>query len=91
VLWQEWEFGIGGRKAARLFTAAERGRAKHTYTRRKAAWDAIAYQVRAGHTAERAIDRLYEHYGRNLTATQIINQLRRDRAQHGGALHPALR
>jgi hypothetical protein len=91
VLWQEWEFGIGGRKAARLFTAAERGRAKHTYTRRKAAWDAIAYQVRAGHTAERAIDRLYGHYGRNLTATQIINQLRRDRAQHGGALHPALR
>jgi hypothetical protein len=24
-LWQEYEFGIGGRKAARLFTAAERG------------------------------------------------------------------
>ena len=90
ILWQEWELGIGGRKAARSFTAEERGRVKHTFTRRKAAWDAISNLVRSGLTADRAIDRLYDHYGRDSTTTQIINRIRKDRAQYGG-LHPNLR
>jgi hypothetical protein len=50
-LWQEYEFGIGSRKAARLFTAAERGRVKYTYHRRKVVWDQVALMIRAGHTA----------------------------------------
>ena len=35
-LWQEWEFGIGGRKAAKLITSSERGKKKvvSTYSRR---------------------------------------------------------
>ena len=90
ILWQEWELGIGGRKAARLFTAKERGRVKCTFTRRKAAWDAIENLVRSGLTADRAIDRLYDHYGLDCTTTQIINKIRRDRTLYGG-LHPNLR
>ena len=44
-LWTEYEFGIGGRKAAKDFTAAERGRVKYTYHRRKVVWDAVAELV----------------------------------------------
>ena len=32
VLWQEYQHGIGGRKAARLFTLSERGRVKFKST-----------------------------------------------------------
>jgi hypothetical protein len=35
ALWLEYEFGIWGRKAAKDFTAAERGKAKYSYHRRK--------------------------------------------------------
>lgn len=88
VLWQEYEFGIGGRKAARLFTAAERGQVKYSYHRRKVVWDKIAELIRAGHTAQTAVDLIYEAYGGvNIPVTRIINQMRRDK-QTGG--HPML-
>ena len=48
VLWQEFEVGIGGRKAARLFTRVERGRVKVHYCRRQVVWDTVAALVRAG-------------------------------------------
>jgi hypothetical protein len=32
-LWTAYQFGIGGRKAAKAFTAAEQGRVKYTYHR----------------------------------------------------------
>ena len=91
VLWQEWEVGIGGRKAARLFTARERGRVKYSYHRRKVVWDAIQHQVYVGHTAERAIDRIYNLYGVGSTVTTIINHLRRARNENNGQLPPELR
>ncbi len=59
VLWQEYEFGIGGRKPARLFTPTDRGKVKFKYSRRKVVWDVIAARVRAGETAQVAIDRIY--------------------------------
>jgi hypothetical protein len=62
LLWDEYEQGIGGRKAARLFSREERGRAKHKYHRRKVVWDCIAAVVRAGFTAQVAIDRVYQVY-----------------------------
>jgi hypothetical protein len=73
VLWQEYEFGIGGRKAAKDFTAVERGRVKYTYHRRKVVWDAVAELVRAGWQANVACDKIYEVYGRNESVTKIIN------------------
>lgn len=52
-LWQEYEFGIGGRKPARQFTSVERGAVKFTYSRRKiTTWDAIDRMVRSGVTAQ---------------------------------------
>ena len=77
-LWTEYEFGLGGRKAAKLFTANERGRVKFKYSRRKVLWDCVSLLVRAGHTAHTAIDCIYDIYG-NESVTTIINAMRRDR------------
>ena len=42
LVWQEYKFGIDGRKAAKLFTPQERGKVKHKYHQRKVVWDCIA-------------------------------------------------
>jgi hypothetical protein len=89
VLWQEYEFGIGGRKPARLFTPAERGKVKFKYSRRKVVWDVIAARVRAGETAQVAIDRIYEVYGAGKTVSYIITMMQRDRRVYNGC-HPQL-
>jgi hypothetical protein len=76
LIWDEYQQGIGGRKAARLFSREERGRVKHKYHRRKVIWDCIGALVRAGFTAQVAIDRVYLVYGENTTVTRIINQMK---------------
>jgi hypothetical protein len=88
LLWDEYERGIGGRKAARLFSREERGRAKHKYHRRKVVWDCVAGLVRAGFSSEVAIDRVYQVYGENTTVTRIINKMKEDR--QAGIVHPSL-
>jgi Pre-mRNA cleavage and polyadenylation specificity factor len=88
-LWHEYQHGIGGRKAARLFTAQERGRVKHKYTRRKVVWDCVDQLVRSGITANAAIDRIYAVYGQSSPVTVIINKLRKDRNENN--LHVSLR
>ena len=86
-LWQEYEFGIGGRKPARQFTSVERGAVKFTYSRRKIIWDAIDRMVRSGVTAQVAIDRIYGVYGR-LNVSAMVRAMRQDE-RHGG--HQQLR
>jgi hypothetical protein len=88
-LWSEYQHGVGGRKAAKLFTAAERGRVKYKFTRRKVIWDIVSNLVRAGHTSDTAIDRLYTVYGGQRSTTEIINLVRRDKKL--GTLNPNLR
>ena len=88
VLWQEYQFGIGGRKAARLFTREERGRVKHKYHRRKVVWDLVSRLINAGLTAQVACDRLYNVYGDDKTVTTIINRLKQD--TRNGTLHVTL-
>jgi hypothetical protein len=89
TLWDEYTVGIGGRKAAMLFTPTERGKCKHTYSHRKKFWDIIDQMVRRGHTAQVAIDGVYSRYGRELSVTNIINLIKRDRRQNTvpAALH----
>ena len=86
-LWQEYMYGIGGRKAAKDFSSAERGKVRHKYCRRKLVWDTVSRLVRAGYTAETAIDRIYQCYGRNQAVSKIINEMKVHK-QHGG--HPNL-
>jgi hypothetical protein len=78
-LWNEWTTGIGGRKAAKNFTAQERGKCKYKYTRRKRAWDIMRTLICSGHTASTAIDRIYAVYGRHRTVMYILNRIAIDR------------
>ena len=79
VLWEKWQNGIGGRKAAKLFTREERGRCKHKFHRRKVLWDKVSELVRGGLTSDVAIDRVYEAYGSDRPVSQIINQMKIDK------------
>jgi FtsZ-binding cell division protein ZapB len=80
-LWEEYEFGMEGRKAARKFNLRERGKNKYKYHRRKVVWDRIEEKIRQGHTYHTAIDSLYEQYGRDLSVTAIINKMRKERME----------
>jgi hypothetical protein len=84
-LWEEYEFGLQGRKAAKRFSTRERGAAKYKYHRRKVVWDMIVQMIRQGHTYLTAIDEIYGIYGREATVTQIINRMRKDRRRGGHA------
>ena len=87
-LWQEWEYGLAGNKAARDFTREERGKVKYVFSRRKVFWDMVSTLIRAGHTSDSAIDQIYEVYGRRNGVTTILQALAKDR--RNGA-HPRLR
>jgi hypothetical protein len=88
LLWEEYDNGIGGRKAARLFSREERGKVKNKFHRRQVVWDCVAMLVRAGLTAHVAIDRIQHIYGENTTVTNIINKMRQDR--RAGVVNPML-
>jgi hypothetical protein len=76
------------KKAARIFSREERGQVKHKYHRRKVVWDFVASLVRAGFTAQVAIDRIYQIYGEATPVTHIINRMKQD--QSAGIAHPLL-
>jgi hypothetical protein len=88
LLWDEYENGIGGRKAARLFSREERGKVKDKFHRRKVVWDCVATLVRAGLTAHITINHIHHIYGENMTVTKIINRMRQDR-RGAGIVNPA--
>ena len=74
-IWQEYDTGVNGNKAARLFTPAERGRVRKKYSRRNLAWTKIEAGIRAGRGHQEAIDELYSQYGASCTVTQILNKI----------------
>lgn len=82
-LWKEYMFGFSGNKPAKDFTRAERGAVRSTYSRRNHAWETIARMVRAGHTAERAIDKIYDVYGHETSVTKICIMLVKDNRAGG--------
>ena len=87
-LWDEWQFGIGNRRATKDFDDKDRGRCKYTFHRRKVAWDKISEMVRSGWNSAEACNRIYTVYGRRSSITTIINVMRKDRKT---CVHPALR
>ena len=79
-LWHEYQVGLGGRKAAKLFTTKERGgKVKHKYHRRNVIWTMVSALVRRGMTADTAIDSIYAVYGQQMSVTNIINGIKRDK------------
>ena len=88
VLWQEYEFGVGGRKAAKLFSSSERGRVKFNYSLRNHFWNLMRNMLLRGYSHSSAIDKIYRVYGNNHSATKILRMIRND-AKTGG--HAQLR
>jgi hypothetical protein len=92
VLHTEWQFGIGGRKPARLWNSRERtqraGGIKQKFYRRSVVWKLINGLVNRGCHVQEAIHMIKEAYGHNCTVSQYIDKIIKDR-QNGG--HPNLR
>ena len=72
-LWDEYEFEIGDRKAAKEFTSKERGNYKYTYHRKNIVWDKVADMVRSGWNAATSCNIIYIVYGHQSIVTAIIN------------------
>jgi hypothetical protein len=81
VLWKEYEFGIGGRKAAKDFTYRERGASRAIFCRRKVFLDVVLRLISDGYTHETAIDHIYNHYGKQKSVTQILMCIRKEKSE----------
>ena len=87
-LWKEYVFGFSGNKPAKDFTAKERGAVKHVYSKRNVFWTTVSELIRAGWTADRAIEKIYHVYGGRTSVTNILKILAKDKRAGG---HPELR
>ena len=73
--------GLRGNKAARSFTARERGRVKHIFSKRKIFWDKVSELVRSGEMASVAIDKIYDAYGgTGESVSTILRAMQKERA-----------
>jgi hypothetical protein len=87
-LYHEYQFGLGGSKPAKLFSSAERGSCRFTYSLRLGFWTLVDSLVRKGHTSETAIDSIYGAYGVGEPVVSILRSIRADKKRGG---HPSLR
>ena len=69
----EYEFGIGGNKPAKQFSAQERGMVKFTYSLQKPFWLLVEQMIRHGYTNATAIAKIEDVYmrGRRKTVTAV--------------------
>ena len=80
---QEYKFGLGSRKAAKLFDAKDRGKVKYKYCMRKHFWDLIMKMIQNGYSQNSAIDKVYTVYSGSVT--NILREIRADKKRGG---HP---
>ena len=85
VLWTEYEFGVNGNKAAKFFTAWERGKVKYLYSLRKPFWTIVEKMIRYGYTHASVIEKIESVYANGIT--QILREIDVD-SRRGG--HPSL-
>ena len=76
-LWQEYEFGITGKKAAKLYSIGYRGRNNHAYCLQKPCWDLVVSMIFHGYNHNKDIDKIYAVY-RNLLVVLMLWLIRRD-------------
>jgi hypothetical protein len=77
-LWQEYQVGLNGNKAARLFTPNERNSSrdiKQKYYRRNKVWELMDRLIRSGLSVDAAIARIHGAYGSNLTMTVLVKEI----------------
>jgi hypothetical protein len=58
--------------------------AKFTYCNRLIFWKKVSKIVCAGWTSTHAIETIISHYGSNLSATQVLKQMRKDKRSEDG-------
>jgi hypothetical protein len=85
VLWQEWEFGVGGRRPAKSFNGSQRGKVKFNYCLRKPFWNLVTKMIRSGYCSASAIEKIYNVYSTRLSTTKILRKIRQDARQGGHA------
>jgi hypothetical protein len=94
-LWTEYEFGIGGRKAAKDWTTSERGnkKQKQTYYRRNCIWKLQLHLINKGHRIEAANRIIRTTYGESTSITNIAKAIVQHRTQYkqDQGLHPNFR
>lgn len=80
-LWREWNEGIGLNKAAREFTAKERGgENKHKFHLRRVFWDVVEHLVIVRNVqASHAIEQIYARYGREKAVSVILKEMRKEK------------
>ena len=89
MLWNEFEFGCGVNKAAKLFTAVERGKVKHKYCLRKVFWDTVNDMVLRGWAASTACEKIRNVYIDQSSISKILFKMRSDR--NSGSIPNVLR
>ena len=88
VLWGEYQFGLNGRKPARQFTSAEKGKISSIYSKQNKVWKLIQNLIHKLNEDYRVIiDSIYSAYG-HVSVTEIIKNIQRDEKTGG---HPNLR
>ena len=75
TLWDEYESGIDGGKAAKLLTAKERGKCKKVYSFRNRFWSVVEEMIRRGRSSRTAIERIYSVLGEGKSVTMILRAL----------------
>jgi len=82
-LWNEWKFGLGGRKTAEQFTPTERGGGqghrgkKMKYCRRKKIWTLQQRLVAEGRSPQEVNDVIRKAYGRSLSIPALSKAIKR--------------
>ena len=92
TLWVEHTHGLGGNKAAKDFTSAEKGKCKQKCCRRRVFWNVVATLVNAGHGAPAADDKVHHQSGRDSSVTKVPCCFLEDKktCRDNGGVHPAL-
>jgi hypothetical protein len=76
-LWEEYEHGLDGCKAAKNFNPTERGRVASTYSKRNLMWHLISRLINSrGIHYSAANDCIYEVYG-NISVTTIVKAIQK--------------
>ena len=95
-LWNEFKFGIDGKKPAQQFTTQERnvraGGVKQKYYRRNHVWQAIDRLVRSGDSIQMAFLKIHQVYGHSSSVSTIVKGIIKDKQQYrvSGGIHPNL-
>ena len=89
VLLTEYEFGIGGNKLAKLFTARERGKVTFSYSLSKPFWKLVERMICYGYSHTTAIEKIEWVYcsDRSKCVSQVLREIRKDSRREG---NPAL-